>query len=155
MVAEERSPFDEDLAGGCGIDLSEFDEDFAGAEAPSFEEVPDGRYVVSVERVNLVKSTGGNPMLKYDLLVQEGEQKGRHIFKNAIISKNSLPYLKKDLEICGVKLEKLSDLAGRLEELLDKRLEVNKRTRGEFVNVYFDRLVSTEGALAGEETPWS
>ena len=56
-------------------------------------------------------------------------------------------WLKNDLHICGLDLQKLSDLPANLERLLDVKLEVTKRTKGDNENVYFNRrLVLDEGA---------
>jgi hypothetical protein len=38
-------------------------------------------------------------------------------------------------------LQKLSDLPGHLEQLLNIKLEVTKRTRGENENIYFNRRI--------------
>ena len=58
-----------------------------------------------------------------------------------MIRQASLPYVKGDLKTLGIVLVKFSELAGRLEELLDVTLEVTKRTRGEYTNVYFNRRI--------------
>ena len=54
------------------IDLVQFDEDFAEApiEERDFEPLPDGKYQVVVEKVELTRAqTSGNPMLKWTLRV--------------------------------------------------------------------------------------
>ena len=45
------------------------------------------------------------------------------------------------LPACGLQLAKLSDLPGYLEQLLNVKLEVTKRTRGENENIYFNRRI--------------
>ena len=47
-------------------------------------------------------------------------------------------------------MDKLSDLPGKLETLLDVGLEVTKRTKNEFENIYFNRriVLSDEDAAA-------
>ncbi len=40
-----------------------------------------------------------------------------------------------------MELAKFSELADRLEELLDVTLEVTKRTRVDYTNVYFNRRI--------------
>lgn len=123
-------------------DLSAFDDDYEGAEAPRFEEVPDGRYQVRVQRVELATSQKGDPLLKWDLLVIAGPSEGRHIFKNSVITHASLPFVKGDLQTLGVRLAKFSDLPDHLDALLDQTLEVTKRTKGEYANVYFNRRLN-------------
>lgn len=120
-------------------DLSAFDDEFDSAEAPSFDEVPDGKYQVRVDSVRLEQSQKGDPMIKWDLIVLSGTQTGRHIFKNSVISQAALPYVKADLKTVGLELTRFSDLASRLEELLDITLEISKRTKSEYSNVYFNR----------------
>lgn len=123
----------------ANLDLSAFDDDFASAASPSLEEVPDGKYQVRIEGVRLDRSQKGDPMIKWDLIVIAGSQAGRHIFKNSVITPAALPFVKGDLKTLGLQLTKFSDLQQRLEELLDITLEVTRRTRGEYTNVYFNK----------------
>ncbi len=123
------------------VDLTGFDDEFNTAEAPSQEEVPDGKYQVRIDSVRLEHSQKGDPMIKWDLIVLSGSQAGRHIFKNSVITAASLPFVKGDLKTVGLVLTKFSELAGRLEELLDATLELTKRTKGEYANVYFNRRI--------------
>jgi hypothetical protein len=132
------------------VDLSGFDDDFATAEAPEYDEVPDGKYQVRIESVRLDSSQKGDPMIKFDLEVISGAQAGRHIFKYAVITQASIPYVKGDLKTLGLELAKFSQLAGRLEELLDVTLEVTKRTRGDYANVYFNRRIRIAAGSSGE-----
>ena len=126
---------------GDKVDLTAFDDDFNTAEAPSQDEVPDGKYQVRIDSVRLEHSQKGDPMIKWDLIVLSGSQAGRHIFKNSVITAASLPFVKGDLKTVGLALTKFSELAGRLEELLDATLELTKRTKGEYANVYFNRRI--------------
>ena len=81
------SDYDDSFApGGNNVDLSDFDDDFSSAEAPSFDEVPDGKYQVRIDSVRLDRSQRGDPMIKWDLLVIAGQHQGRHIFKNSVIT---------------------------------------------------------------------
>lgn len=134
------------------VDLSAFDEEFSAAEAPtSAEEIPDGKYQARIDAVRLDRSQKGDPMIKWDLIVIAGQHTGRHIFKNSVITPPSLPYVKADLKTLGMELARFSDLANRLEELLDVTLEVTKRTRGEYSNVYFNKRIQIAGG--GAVTP--
>jgi hypothetical protein len=56
------------------VDLTSFDVDFATAEAPEYDEVPDGKYQVRIESVKLESSQKGDPMIKFDLEVLSGSQ---------------------------------------------------------------------------------
>ena len=123
------------------VDLSSFDDEFATAEAPAFDEVPDGKYQVRIDSVRLESSQKGDPMIKWDLVILSGSQAGRRMFRNSVITAASLPYVKGDLKTLGLALTKFSELKGRLVELLDLTVEVTKRTRGDFSNVYFNRRI--------------
>jgi len=124
------------------VDLSSFDDEFATAEAPEYDEVPDGKYQARIESVKLESSQ--------NLQVMCGSQAGRHIFKNSVITQASLPYVKGDLKTPGLELSKFSELSGRLEELLDVTLEVTKRTRGDYSKVYFNRRIRIAAASNGD-----
>ena len=145
------SEYDDSFApNNSDVDLSEFDDDFSSAEAPSFDEVPDGKYQVRIDAVRLDRSQKGDPMIKWDLIVIAGQHSGRHIFKNSVITPAALPFVKGDLKTLGIELAKFSDLAGRLEDLLDATLEITKRTRGEYTNVYFNKRIQIAGDAASQ-----
>lgn len=139
------------------VDLSSFDGEFDAAQAADSEEVPDGKYQVRVFSVKLGHSQKGDPMLKWDLVViagGNGQHAGRHIFKNAVISQASLPFVKGDLKTLGLQLSKFSELPARLPELLDLTVEVTKRTKGDYTNVYFNKLlILSPGAAEGMVQP--
>jgi len=130
------------------IDLSEWNDDYEAApiEENKFDDVPDGKYQVSVEKVELARSkTSNNPMLKWQLRILGPNHAGRMIFRNSVMaSAENIKYLKNDLHTCGLVLERFSDLGNRLNDLLDVKLEVTKKTRGEFSNVYVNRRIVTE-----------
>jgi hypothetical protein len=153
------SEYDDSFApDNSGVDLTAFDDDFSSAEAPSFDEVPDGKYQARIDSVRLDRSQKGDPMIKWDLIVMSGPQAGRHIFKNSVITPAALPFVKGDLTTLGLELARFSELSGRLEELLDATLEVTKRTRGEYTNVYFNRRIQIAGEaprqLSEDDTPF-
>ena len=130
-------------------DLATFDEEFEGApvEDSGFEPLPDGKYQVAVERVELVRSRAGNPMRKWTLRVLGPQCQGRLLWRNSVIaSTENLKWLKTDLHTCGIALGKLSELPTRLPELLDIHLEVTKRTRGEYESVYLNKRIEAAGS---------
>ena len=49
-----------------------------------------------------------------------------------------------DLHTCGLDLDKLSELPSNLEKLINVKLEITKRTRGENENVYINRRIVLE-----------
>ncbi|MBI2842685.1 MAG: DUF669 domain-containing protein [Armatimonadetes bacterium] len=145
---------DYDSTGTSDLDLAQFDDDFAEApvEEREFEDIPDGKYQVNVEKVELTRAqSSGNPMLKWTLKILGPRFAGRLLWRNSVMaSKENLKWLKTDLHTCGLDVEKLSDLPARLGDLLDVKLEVTKRTKGESENIYFNRRIVVED-LAPED----
>jgi hypothetical protein len=144
-------------------DLSAFDAEFTTTQAASSDEVPDGKYQVRVNKVSLSRSQKNDPMIKWDLIVIAGPHTGRHIFKNSVITQAALPFVKGDLQTLGLQLPKLSDLPQHLESLLDLNIEVTRRTKGEYTNVYFNKLLQLapgalgtpgEADLSGQPAPF-
>jgi len=127
------------------LDLAQFDDAFEAAEVEErdFDPVPDGKYQVNVDKVELTRAqTSGNPMLKWTLRIFAPTHKGRMLWRNNVMaSSENIKWLKQDLYTCGLQLSKLSDLPGYLEQLLNGKLEVTKRTRGENENIYFNRRI--------------
>ena len=132
--------------GKQSIDLAQFDDDFqteATAERGDFESVPDGKYQVAVEKVELTQSSTGNPMLKWTLRILAPRFANRFLWRNSVFTHNTLKYVKTDLHLCGLDLEKLSELPKHLDKLLDVKLEVTKKTKGDNENIYFNRRIET------------
>jgi hypothetical protein len=135
------------------IDLAQFDGNFRTEhveERSEFDSVPDGKYQVSVEKTELTQThTSGNPMLKWTLRIIAPGCIGRLLWRNNVITAKTLKFLKTDLHICGLDLEKLSDLPNHLADLLDVKLEVTKRTKGDNENIYFNRRIDTTSGTSG------
>ncbi len=134
------------------IDLTQFDDGFRAEQAEErtdFESVPDGKYQVTVEKVELTEAQStGNPMLRWTLRILGPKSANRLMWRNSVITANTLKFVKTDLHTCGLELEKLSDLPKHLSRLLDVKLEITKRTKGDNENVYFNRRIET-GRAAG------
>ena len=148
----ERDPFADD-----GPDLTQFDDAFADApvEDREFDPVPDGKYQVNVEKVEITTArSSGNPMLKWMLRILAPRFRGRMLWRNNVMAtRENLKWLKNDLHVCGLDLQKLSDLPANLDRLLDVKLEITKRTKGDNENVYFNRRIVMDDAAtpAGED----
>ena len=146
----QRNPGEDDAS---EVDLTRFDGDFAEApvEEKEFDSVPDGKYQVNVDKVEITTAkTSGNPMLKWTLKVLAPRFRGRLLWRNNVMAtRENIRWLKNDLHICGLDLQKLSDLPANLERLLDVKLEVTKRTKGENENVYFNRRIVLDEGAAG------
>lgn len=124
-------------------DLARFDDDFAAApvEEKEFGDIPDGKYRVAVDRVEIATTKRSKtPALKWRLRIFDGQYRGRILFRTSVLSSpQTIAWLKRDLHLCGVDLQKFSELPSELERLLDVELEVTKRTKGDFENVYFNK----------------
>ena len=128
------------------IDLAQFDDEFqsaALAERGDFETVPDGKYQVAIEKVELTQASTGNSMLKWTLRILAPRFVNRLLWRNSVFTANTLKYLKTDLHLCGLDLEKLSELPKHMDKLLDVKLEVTKKTKGDNENIYFNRRIET------------
>ena len=129
------------------VNLEEYDEKYQAAEEPEereFEPVPDGKYQVNVNRAEITTAkTSGNPMLKWTLKIIAPKYSGRLLWNHHILSNStSLSWLKKDLKMCGITLDKLSALSDKLNDLVGLKLEVSAKTREGSTSVYFNRLLS-------------
>lgn len=143
------------------VDLSPFDSLYRSqspAEVPVHSDtIPDGRYEVVIAEASLTRSGAGNPMLRWLLRIAGATYRDRVIRKHSVISEKSLPFLRRELEICGLRLDTFSDLAHRVHELEGLELEVTKLTKGEFVNIYFNRAITAKSqpdGMADDDLPF-
>ncbi|MHB1462038.1 MAG: DUF669 domain-containing protein [Armatimonadota bacterium] len=123
----------------------------AAAQEQGFDDLPEGKYQVKVEMVELVRTKAKHePMLKWTFKVIAPSCVGRLLWKNTVISHDNMKYLKTDLHTCGLDLVNLTDLPGRLHELLDMTLEINKRIKGGNDQIYINRRIVTADPFAVE-----
>lgn len=145
------------------IDLSAMDSEWANTPLEpkkEFPDVPDGKYQVKVDKVELTASkVTGNPMLKWDLVILVGPYEGQHLFRNNMLaSPENLKYLKTDLHTCGVDLPRLSALESSLSQLLDITLEVQQKSRrdnngNDQKNVYINKRIDVARASKAAVIP--
>lgn len=71
------------------VDLDELQSEVQNAPDNDFEDVPDGNYIVSIEKME-IKLTNAKDKLMFAVQckIKEGEQEGRMIFFNRVISGN-------------------------------------------------------------------
>ncbi len=137
------------------FDLTQLDDEYeeAPVEEREFDDIPDGKYQVRVEKAELTRSqTSGNPMLKWTLKILGPRFAGRYLWRNNVITRDNLKWLKTDLHTCGVVLSKLSELQSRLGDLLDITLEVTKKTRGESESIYINRRIVIDESREVEDS---
>jgi hypothetical protein len=149
--------YHDDVAG----ELGRLDEDYKSAPIPDPNQrsrVPDGTYQAKIKNLAVKRSKGGGKlMLEWWLTIEGPEFKGTDIPRwNHFDTTEKLGWLKKDLAICGLELDRLATLEAKLPALLDKVLEIQVQTRTsqgkEYVNVYFNRLVDIGPKI--EEAPF-
>ena len=78
--------------GKQSIDLAQFDDGFRSEtteERADFETVPDGKYQVAVEKVELTQSSTGNPMLKWTLRILAPRFLNRFLWRNSVFTHNT------------------------------------------------------------------
>ena len=127
-------------------DLAHFDDVYKDSEVDEdgFDTVPDGKYQVNVDRVELVRTTKGDPMLKWTMRILGPNFAGRNLWRyNVMASDENIRWLKRDLYACELRLTRISELPANLERLLDVRLEVTKRTKGEYESIYINKRIRT------------
>lgn len=82
-MAIDFSAFDQN------VDVEQLAKDVANEPAAEFDEVPDGKYIVSFEAMEIKLTKAGDKlMFAVQCKIKEGEQKGRMIFFNRVISGN-------------------------------------------------------------------
>jgi hypothetical protein len=136
--------------------LSQFSSSYDAAKAPDRSEVPDGKYIVRVDRLEIKKTKEhGLPMMAWELVIVSGPQAKRRLFKNNVIKENTIQYLKQDLILAGFngKLEELETQDG-LAQFLDRHLEVTLKTKGESNNIYFNKLLTDAEREKHSGTPF-
>lgn len=133
--------------------LTKFNDAYDDAEVyDEFSPIQDGTYQVFVDEVAIKETKESKlPMLAWKFKVMSGNCEGRVLFKNSVINDNTLSYIKTDLSICELELERFSDLYMRLEDLLNIQLEVKVVTKGENQNIYIQRKISITGNTAKDD----
>lgn len=137
--------------------FADFDAAYESTQAKAgFEEVPDGRYNARVVKCEAKDTQAGNPMLKFELEIIDGECAGRKLFANRVVTSKTLEYLKADLAVLGFR-GKLSDLDSPEARmgLCGVAMQVFKKTKGQDdqgrpnVNIYFNKALG-----GGDPTPF-
>jgi hypothetical protein len=135
--------------------LAQFDEEFAAApvEEREFDEVPDAKYQVNVDAVEITDAkSSGNKMLKWTLRILGPRFAGRLLWRyNVLATPENIRWFKNDLHICGLDLVRLSDLPQHLHRLLDLHLEITKRSKGGNSNIYINRRLEKDAPDGGDD----
>jgi hypothetical protein len=143
------------------FDLSQWQSDYESAPAErenkGSDSVPDGKYQVRISRLTMTESKkGNNPMLEFELDILGPKCAGRKLWKrNMLVSADNIKWLKGDLYVCGLVLKNLNDLNDQeiLGTLIGVTLEVTKKTKGEYENVYLDKRITIDAPTQGGRRP--
>lgn len=74
----------------AAVDMDALQKDVDKAKANEFEDVPDGKYIVSIEKMEIKLTKAGDKlMFAAQFKIKEGEHKNRMIFFNRVISGNT------------------------------------------------------------------
>ncbi len=144
------------------VDLRFFDEMYQNevvTEQETWNAIPDGRYEVRVDKVELTQSkSSGNPMLKWTLRIMGATFHNRLLWKYRAITENTLEYVKDDLFVCGLNLPQFSSLPSHLASLQGLELEISKISRGDDSNILFKRRLGSvqqgDGGVCDDDIPF-
>ncbi len=76
----------------ANVDLDELQNEVANAKDTEFEDVPDGKYIVSIDAMEIKETKAGDKlMFAMSCKIKEGEFKGRLLFFNRVILGNTSP----------------------------------------------------------------
>ncbi|MGB7761182.1 MAG: hypothetical protein WBL61_15225 [Bryobacteraceae bacterium] len=130
-------------------DLARFDEEWTKTAVPAddfYQDIPDGTYDAVIEDAQLSETVStGRPVVIWKLRIRGPQAINRVVTKNRVITENTLPYLREDLEKCGLAVSRLSELPARLRELVDRPIGIAKRTKDGHANFYFQRASNRTG----------
>jgi hypothetical protein len=122
-------------------DLARFDEEWTKTTASSddlYPDIPDGTYDAVIEDARVTETASTNrPVVVWKLRIRGPQAVNRVVTKNRVITENTLPYLREDLEKCRLAVSRLSELPARLSELADRPIGIEKRTKDGRTNIYF------------------
>ena len=125
------------------IDLSAFDDDYARAATrapePAASALPDGYYDARIEEARLTRTARtNNPMVLWRLRILGPSHEGAAVTKTRVITQKTLGFLKEDLELLGMQLDRLSSLETRLDETVHQNVRILKKLSGSgWTEIYF------------------
>lgn len=118
--------FDESIdVEGLAKDVEE-----AAENGSSYKEVPVGTYEVAVDKLELVKSSKGDPMVSAWFKILAGEYKGSRIFMNQVITQ-------------GFQIH----IANEFLRNLESGINVEFKTYSQYANMLMDIMEAIDGNL--------
>ena len=115
-------------------------------ESTGFTEVPDGRYLAHLTAAQIGESkSSGRLQIQWTWTIADGEFEGdTKLDFDGLETEDNLVFLGRKLARFGYELpEDITAIADILEELIEKRplARIRLKTRGEFQNVYVDKIM--------------
>jgi len=115
------------------IDVNGLKEDEKNSSSSAYREVPHGNYEVKIEKLELVESSKGDPMVSIWFRILEGEYKNNLIFYNQVVAKGFgmhranefLRSLDSGVEIKFETFMQYGELLMDVREAVDGKLEYN------------------------------
>lgn len=139
-------------------DLARFDDDWAKTSVSpeeTYGDIPDGIYDAVIEEARLTEtSSSARPVVIWKLRIQGPQAVNRVLTKNRVITENTLGYLKEDLEKCGLRVTRLSELPARLGELVNRPIGIDKRTKDGRTNLFFRWVSNRSSAVTLDDVPF-
>lgn len=137
------------------IDVNGLKEDEQNSSSGSFREVPHGNYEVKIEKLELVESSKGDPMVSIWFRILNGDFENSMIFYNQVINKGFglhkanefLRSLDSGIEVEFKSFRQYGELLMDIREAIDGKLEYNLAyTEGKkgFSNYEIEEVFETE-----------
>jgi hypothetical protein len=131
----------EDLQLNAPIDLTGLDDAYKRASANRnddyYADVPDGTYDAEIRDAHLSRTRTEKPMVVWRMILTSAPDLHKTITKTRVITENTVPWLKEDLQKCGLMLGKLSELNQRVGEMEGRLVRVEKKTINGKGELYF------------------
>lgn len=117
-------------------------------EEPMYGEIDDGRYVAALSEGKITESQNGRLQVAWTYTILQGENKGETVRSyDGLESEDNLMWLARKLSRLNYDVpESIDEVQAILDEITKEKPKVAIRikTKGEFQNVYIDKLVSSE-----------
>lgn len=116
------------------IDTDGLQEDIKNAaeNGGNFKEVPPDTYEVSIEKLELVKSKSGSPMVSCWMKILAGEYKNSRMFLNQVITR-------------GFQVHKCNEFIRQLVSGMENPLEIQFKTYKQYGNLLMDVMEEIDG----------
>jgi cobalamin biosynthesis protein CobT len=117
-------------------------------ESTGFTEVPDGRYLAHLTNAQICESrSSGRLQIQWTWTISDGEfENDTKLDFDGLETEDNLVFLGRKLSRFGYELpEDITEISDILDELVEKQplARIRLKTKGEFQNVYVDKLMSS------------